>query len=222
MRGSRLLLVIVFGAVCLLSFLWGRELFFGVRKIASFAQCADVQALRAENEALRERMIAGNAPPAALASLLKAPVYANYPFNNYTALVVALGSEEGVHVGMPATLGGEVLVGWVSDAVKHRSTVKTVVSPDVQMPVRVGSRKVPGLFVGGPSPRITMISANDTIAVNDRIISASKELPYGLFIGTIASVAPGDQGGVFQEASVAFPYAFHGLLVLDLMVWIPD
>lgn len=70
--------------------------------------------------------------------------------------------------------------------------------------------------------RVGMIPADRKIAPGDVLIAASKDVPYGLRIGVIASVAPHTEGSVFQEAAVTLGYDLYDLTKLDIMAWTPD
>ncbi len=150
-----------------------------------------------------------------------ARVFAAYPFNNSASLAVDRGAGQRVRVMMPAMLG-DVLIGQVVEVSKEHSVVRLVGSPDWEIPVRIGQAKIPGLLQGGPTIRIAMIGGDKHIAPHDRIISASKELPYGLLIGTVESAYPDSSGGIFQEAVVRIPYVSADLTEIAIMQWTPD
>lgn len=188
-------------------------------------QVFDYETMRAENDALRTALLtvqSTTTPRAHDATLIFANVFAAYPFNGNSTVRVDKGEADGMRVGYPASFGGSVLAGQVSAVFKQHSVVRMVGSPDWNIPVRVGPHKIAGLLVGGPVPRISMLPLDKPIAVGDAIITASGDLPYGLTIGTVSSLAPDSTGGIFQEAIVRFSYDLHDIAELAFMVWTPD
>lgn len=222
MKVNRVSFLVIFAALIIIGFAGKRFLMFGVSRLTSGNRCASADAAQAENDALRERVAACRAPLTGSPKTLRADVYASYPFNNQNVVLIALGADQGIRPRMPATLGGEVLVGQVVETFKHASAVRTIVSPDWQIPVRIGPHKVPGLLMGGPTVRVGMIPADRPVAVGDVLIAASRDLPYGLRVGTVSSVTTSVAGDIFQEATVALGYDLYNLTELTIMVWTPD
>lgn len=219
---NRIPLFVIFAAFIFAGVMWKRPLLFEVRRLTDWRRCASADVVQAENDALRERVLACGVAASVSPSLLRTDVYASYPFNNQNIVLIALGEDEGIRPMMPATIGGEVLVGQVITTFKHSSSVRTIVSPDWRIPVRIGTHKTPGLLMGGPTVRVGMIPADQKITAGDVLIAASRDLPYGLRIGVITSVTPHTEGGVFQEAAVTLGYDLYNLTELDIMVWTPD
>lgn len=197
--------------------------------IARFLRMGDVlgyETLRAENAALKVALAAaesqGTAESVSDGGLIFADVFAAYPFTGRMAVRVDKGLADGMRIGCPATFGGSVLAGQVTEVHGRYSVVRMVGSPEWQIPVRVGPHKVAGLLVGGTVPRISMLAADKGIAVGDVVIAASDDLPYGLTVGVISAVSEGAEGGVFQEAAVKFPYDARDVAELAFMVWTPE
>ncbi len=159
-------------------------------------------------------------PPSPDAPIV-ARVFSAYPLNNSSSLGVDRGAAQKVRAMMPAMLG-DTLVGQVIEVSKEHSVIRLVGSADWEIPVRIGPGKVPGLLQGGPTVRIGMIGGDKQIIPGDRIVSASKELPYGLLIGTVESAYPDASGGIFQEAVVRIPYVSGDLTEVAIMQWTPD
>ncbi len=160
-------------------------------------------------------------PPIPSDAPIVARVFASYPFNNNVSLGVDRGAGQNVRSLMPAMLG-DVLIGQVTQVSKEHSVIRLVGSPDWEIPVRIGPGKIPGLLQGGPTVRVGMIGGDKHVVPGDRIISASKELPYGLLIGTVESAYPDASGGVFQEAVVRLPYVSADLTEIAIVQWTPD
>lgn len=222
MNARRFSFFVIFAVLLVAGFSGKQLLLHSVSRFISWNRCAPLDVLQAENDALREQVLARTATIAVPAQTIRADVYASYPFNNQNVVLIAAGSDEGVRVMMPATIGGTVLVGQVIQTFKHSSAVRTIMSPDWQIPVRVGSSKAPGLLMGGPTVRVGMIPMTLKIAGGDAIIAASKDMPYGVRVGTVSSVAATAVGSVFQEAAVKLGYDLYNLTELTIMLWTPD
>ena len=222
MNVRRVSFLVIFAVFIAGGFLGKQSLMRAVSRLLSWNRHTPIDAMMVENDALREQVAACKAWGAVSAHTVRADVYASYPFNNQNVVLIAAGSDEGVRVTMPATIGGAVLVGQVIQTMKHGSMVRTISSPDWQMPVRVGPYKAPGLLMGGPTVRVGMISTTLKITVGDAIIAASKDLPYGLRVGTVSSVSATASGGIFQEAAVKIGYDLYTLTELTIMLWTPD
>jgi cell shape-determining protein MreC len=184
------------------------------------------ETLRAENAALKSALssvrFVGDNIPQKDGALIFADVFAAYPFTGRSLVRVNKGAVDGMRVGYPATFGGSVLAGQVTEVHNRYSIVRMVGSPEWQIPVRVGPHKVAGLLVGGTIPRISMLAADKPIAVGDSIVAASNDLPYGLTIGAISSLSVEAAGGVFQDAVVTFSYDARDVAELAFMVWTSD
>ncbi len=200
------------------------RLFLSAARFVRGQAVTDYEALRAENAALKTALLAAYSAAPAIqdGKMLFADVFAEYPFTGRSSVRVDKGKQDGMRVGYPATFGGSVLVGQVTEVRSRYSVVRMVGSPDWQIPVRVGPHKVAGLLVGGSVPRISMIAADKAVAAGDEIVAADNGLPYGLTIGTVSSLAPDSTGGVFQEAGIKFPYDARDVAELAFMAWIPD
>lgn len=227
MRYSFTVLVAILGVFFLVAGPAGRyAAFLFASRFLHGGQPLDYETLRAENDALKAALT-GTSPAGLFIAghddaLIFADVFAAYPFAGRSAVRVDKGRSDGMRVGYPATFGGSVLVGQVTETHNRYSVVRMVGSPDWQIPVRIGPHKIAGLLVGGTVPRITMIPADKEIAVGDAIVSASIELPYGLLIGAVSAVSESTEGGVFKEAEVKFPYDARDIAELAFTVWTRD
>ncbi|MSR73794.1 MAG: hypothetical protein EXS60_01950 [Candidatus Pacebacteria bacterium] len=227
MRYSLTVIIAIFGVFFLSIGAAGRyALFLSVGRFVHGGQPLDYEILRAENDALKATI--AKAAPAGLflsqhdGAVAFADVFATYPFAGRSVVRVDRGRIDGMRVGYPATFGGSVLAGQVTEVHNRYSVVRMVGSPDWQIPVRIGPHKVAGLLIGGTVARISMIPVGKEIAVGDAIISASIDLPYGLTIGAVSAVSDVTEGGVFKEAEVAFPYDARDIAELAFTVWTHD
>ena len=202
------------------------RLLLSVNRFVRGGDALDYETLRAENVALKSALSLAHSPNGSAlqkdGTLIFADVFAAYPFTGRSSVRVNKGAADGMRVGYPATFGGSVLVGQVTEVRNRYSIVRMVGSPEWQIPVRIGSHKVAGLLIGGTASRVSMISADKSIAVGDTIIAASNDLPYGLTIGAVSGVSAETAGGVFQEAGVIFSYDARDVAELAFMVWVPD
>lgn len=200
--------------------------FLAVNRFVRAGDVLDYETLRAENGALKNaltaREFAGSVVRPHEAGLIFADVFASYPFTGRSSVRVNKGVADGMRVGYPATFGGSVLAGQVTEVHNRYSVVRMVGSPEWQIPVRVGPHKVAGLLTGGTVPRVSMIAADKPIGIGDIIVAASDDLPYGLTVGTVSGVSAESAGGVFQEALVSFSYDARDVAELAFMVWTPD
>lgn len=183
----------------------------------------ELRALRLENSSLRAEIleISNNITPFK-SDTLAVKVFSSYPFNNKNLLSVNQGREQGVRAGMPVVVGDQILVGQVSQVFKNYSLVKTIFSPDWEIPVRIGEKKVPALLIGGPELKLTMI-VNDKPILDGQVVFAAKtDLPYGLKVGEVINVTNDSATGVFKEAGVKLDYDFNDLTDLSVLLWTVD
>ncbi|HZX01256.1 MAG TPA: rod shape-determining protein MreC [Candidatus Paceibacterota bacterium] len=128
-------------------------------------------------------------------------VYSTYPFNGMRDISIAAGESDGVQSGAVITFGSKVFIGKVVQVNSSTSIVKTVYDPSYQVAVRIGTKEVDGLFKGGLNPIVDLIKTDADIREGDEIITASPDLPYGLFIGTVRNITQ-VQGAPFKQAKV--------------------
>lgn len=138
-------------------------------------------------------------------SVLVAKVYSTFPFNNKDLLAINAGSTDGVAVGMPVSLEGNILVGQIIEVSETQSIVRTIFDKDWSLSVRVGANQYDALLVGSQNPRLTLIDRTHLINVGDEVISAKKDLPYGLKIGGVSQVND-LVASSFKEADLILPY----------------
>ncbi|MDP1719216.1 MAG: rod shape-determining protein MreC [bacterium] len=138
-------------------------------------------------------------------SVLVAKVYSTFPFNNKNLLAVNAGTADGVSVGMPVSLEGNILLGQIIEVSEKQSIIRTIFDKDWSLPVRVGAGQYDALLVGSQNPRLTLIDKTNEINVGDVVISAKKDFPYGLKVGEISKVNE-LLASSFKEADLVFPY----------------
>lgn len=128
-------------------------------------------------------------------------VYSTYPFNGMGDISIAAGGNDGIQSGAVITFGSKVFIGKVVQVNSSTSIVKTVYDPSYQVAVRIGAKEVDGLFKGGLNPIVDLIKTDADIKEGDEIVTASPDLPYGLFIGTVKNITQ-VQGAPFKQAKV--------------------
>ncbi len=184
------------------------------------ADKSDFNQLRLENEKLRaEVWELTNNTPVPVREVLRGRIHSSYPFNNKNILSVDIGEAQGVKPEMPATIDGHTIIGQVSEVFKNYSLVKTIFSPDWDLPVRLGRRRVPALLQGGPSPKLKMISQDKKVEEGEVIFAASQDLPYGLKVGEVTAIESDEATGVFKGASVKLGYEINDLTELIILPW---
>lgn len=155
-----------------------------------------VYELTKENDSLRAE-ISGAVPK----SFNGMKVYSTYPFNGMGDITIAGGESDGIGVGTIIIFDSRVFIGKVAQVNSSTSIVKTVYDPSYQVAVRIGTKEIDGLFKGGLNPTVDLIKADAEVKEGDEIVTASPDLPYGLFIGTVKSITQ-TPGAPFEQAKV--------------------
>ena len=91
----------------------------------------EIDALRAENFALRGELAIGTAVPEDR-EFRKADIYSTYPFNE---IVIDIGADRGVTQFTSVTFEEKVFLGFVKTVNAHTSLVKTIFDGGVEVPV---------------------------------------------------------------------------------------
>jgi cell shape-determining protein MreC len=196
---------------------WSAQAFL----LGSFAggeNATQLHDLQVENNALKSELAVLKDMKGELLSdrgaSLSALVYSRYPFGFKNELLINAGKVEGVALGMPIVAmshlrsgadGHAVLVGSVEQVFEHTSVVKTVFDDSWRSAVRIGQNGVDALLVGGPDPKLTLISKDATSTAGESVYNASPGFPYGIALGLVDTVnIARDQ--LFHEATIRFPY----------------
>ena len=146
-----------------------------------------------------------------------AKVFSLYPFEQKHILFLSLGAEGGVQEGAGVLFSDHVLLGYITDVRAHQSEAITVFDPSFSLPVRIGEQEVEGLLEGGARPVVSLVDKTQSIYSGDTIVSASRDFPYGLLIGSVTSVRE-DASGAFFEAVVDLPYTLQDLRDVLILV----
>ncbi len=151
---------------------------------------------------------------------LLAKIYSSYPLNDKSLIVLARGLLDNVKVGDIVLASRNIFLGQVISVGDYWSEVRTIFDIAKNIPVRIGSRGVAALLVGGATPSISMIDKSREVAVHDLVYLASRDLPYGLVVGEIGNVSE-TSVGAFKNADLILPYSLSNLdevlVVLNLV-----
>ncbi len=170
-----------------------------------------------ENQSLRAELLARkNDFPRHDAPLIAAKVYALYPLNDKSVVTIVGGASMGIREGAAVLAAKGIFLGQVVRVGNDWSEVRTVFDPTHDIPVRIGSSAVNGLLRGGASPVVTLIARVKPIVVGDPVYATSRDLPYGLVVGSVSEVRE-NPGAAFVEASLVLPYSLHDLSTVFVM-----
>ncbi|MFA7201591.1 MAG: rod shape-determining protein MreC [Candidatus Paceibacterota bacterium] len=182
-----------------------------IQGIFSSVSLDDQRKLIQENEDLKNQLYAGQHTIVITPQeTLQAKVFSLYPFNTKNRLFIDKGEHDSIHIGSAVLFSLRVFVGQIQEIEKTSGEVITVFDSALRIPVRIGSEEVNGLLQGGVTPRITLIDKAKKVHGGDLIITATKDMPYGLTVGTIREVHE-DALGAFLEATIELPYTINDL-----------
>ena len=156
-----------------------------------------IKDLEAENLSLRARLLEQE-----VSSEDQIKVFSTYPFNNRSEIAIDGGRNIGIEVKDVVVTNGNILVGIVKSVSKSTSIVTTIFDPTFETPVRLGSSQIDALAVGGNILKVDLIPKDTEVKVGDLVVSADKDLPYGLTLGTINSIDEGKED-VFKSADIS-------------------
>ncbi len=222
MRKKRYPLII---AIVVLAFIiLAANLFFDF-KISFNRSVASILGALAPNDGLQKQILLLEKENADLKARLfeeevvpqnTAIVYSSYPFNNKSEIIISWGSNEGVVVGDAATYGSNNLVGQVKEVTAQNSVVTTIFDPGFETAVRIGTGAVDALMRGGNELTLEFISGDADIEVGDRVVTASRELPYGLEIGQVKEIRA-EGGSVFKSATLQASFEIKTLRDVSIL-----
>lgn len=178
-----------------------------------------IEKLQAENDVLKAEHARFESIVSELGPLPKegilADVYSRYPFSLKHELLVGAGALRGVAVGDAVAFAG-VLVGEVREAFRDSALVRTILDERWASAVRVGTRGVDALLVGGAEPRLTLIVKDADVRTGDIVYNAAPAFPLGMPVGRIASVMLSPDG-LFQEATLSVGYDINKLHAVSIV-----
>lgn len=137
-------------------------------------------------------------------------VYSLYPFNTKNRIFINKGSQDGIQKEKSVLASGTILIGVVQNVSKDKSEITTPYDTSFALPVRIGAQETDALLQGGISPRLMLIDKSKQVLSGDKIITASKDMPYGLLVGYVKEVSE-DVSGAFFQATIDVPYNLNAL-----------
>lgn len=141
-------------------------------------------------------------------SLVLAAVLARPPVTEYDTLVIDLGSDDGIEVGMRVLMNGTFTIGEVVRTYRHSALVSLYSTNGYELEVDIGTSSIPAIAKGSGGgsfvtsvPRGTEISAGDGV----RVPGIADD-----FIGTVEMVdAPPNSS--FSTVYLSLPVNYHEL-----------
>lgn len=128
--------------------------------------------------------------------------------------IINKGIEEGMGTGDPVVVEGSALVGFISQVSLHSAVVQTVFHPETSITAETtvtdsGATPARGLVTSKFQTSLMMgtIPRDATLAVGQNVITTSNggQIPYGIVIGTIASISK-PENEAYQQAVIQLPY----------------
>lgn len=217
---TKILAGIFFLIFLLALFLWG-DFFLPLRHalLPNIFQTPQFSALQNENMALRVELehllslketVSHVTPNAVLAE-----VYSRYPLNNKSELLINVGAAEGVKPKMAVVVNG-LLLGRVEQVKDHLSSVKTIFDSTLELSVKVGDKGANGLFRGGHSPTVSLITKEVDVKLGSGIFSANTDVPLGLPLGEVADIHD-EPGEIWRTATLRVPYDLENIKVVSVI-----
>jgi len=147
-------------------------------------------------------------PQAKSSNLKLGFVYFRYPFNFKNEILINLG-EKDIKIGDAVVLpcfekNNFILVGKVKKVFENYAVIQTLFDADFKLSVKI-STSSEALFIGGPSPKLTLIPRQNKVNYNDIVYAADSSLPYGLIIGKVGEIK-NISNTLFNEATLILPY----------------
>lgn len=201
-------------------FVWG-DFFLPARHmlLPNLFRISGENVLREENASLRvelERLLSLKDKVSHFTpEVVSAEVYSSYPFNDKNLLVIAAGTRSGIKPKMAVVVNG-LLIGRVEETHEYVSSVKTIFDPSFELSVKIGTGVVNSLFKGGSNPQVSLISKDIEVKSGAGVVSANKDLPYGLPLGEIADIHD-ESGEIWRTASLRIPYDPENLGVVSVI-----
>lgn len=177
------------------------------------------QNLKAEIAQLKE--IVNRTPREGLENYEFGFVYARYPFNVKSEVLVNIGSRQNVAKGKSVLFGAydseeigrSVLFGEVKEVFEQTSLVETIFGNNWRSEVRVGDQQTLAVLEGGATPKLRLISKEAPILDGDVVYNADERFPLGIAIGYIKDVEMSSDH-LFKEANLDIPYDLAGVGVV--------
>ncbi|MFH1979411.1 MAG: rod shape-determining protein MreC [Patescibacteria group bacterium] len=130
-----------------------------------------------------------------------APIIARPGYGIYNSLIIGLGSNEDIQLGMQVTAFGNILLGYVVDVQPTFSRVKLASHPEEEVNVFVGN-SVSAISMGRGSENMKIVLPSDvSVEVGDSVTTLGTE---SLFLGMVEKILKRPESP-FQEIFFRFP-----------------
>lgn len=116
---------------------------------------------------------------------VKVRVFSNYPFNDYSRLVIEGGKDKGLKSNMPVLVSQNILLGRIIEVREKTSVVETFFDASWKSSVIIGKEKIKGLLKGGINPEIDFVLEDAKVEEKDIVYNADSKFPFGLEIGQV-------------------------------------
>ena len=113
-------------------------------------------------------------------------VYARYPFNVKSEVLINIGSRQNVSEGKPVLFGAfgseeigrSVLFGAVSEVFEETSLVSTIFDNDWRSEVKIGDKQALAVLEGGSIPRLRLINKEAAVMIINAVVDADNLLNF--------------------------------------------
>lgn len=152
-----------------------------------YSQLVKLSLLEEENVLLREKLNLANKNywNTELANII------GRDFDNNRSFLIDKGENDGIAIGMPVVIGGEIAVGKISETSGNTSKVRTVIDIQSKIAAITSDSKVSGLIRGlGSDIIFDLIAKNRVPKPEELVISSGTDglWPRGILIGKIKQV----------------------------------
>lgn len=189
-----------------------QNIFFNIKRIKElnvaltnenlelYGKLVKVFQLEEENDFLREKLnlTSKKSWDTSLANII------GRDFENNRSFIIDRGSNDGIAIGMPVVLKGEVVIGKISDVSYNSSKVKTIIDTQSKIAAITIESKISGLARGlGSDIVLDLIAKNKSPKVGDLVISSGVDglWPRGLIIGKVKNIIS-EETSVFNSADI--------------------
>ena len=137
-------------------------------------------------------------------------IYSRYPFIERDALVVAMGSADGLATGTPVLAARGIALGTITSVSTDRAEVRTIMSPDSRVSVTIGTSTVKAVLHGGNPATLDLIPKDAMVMPGDFVYTIDPVFPFHLLVGTVRTVTA-DPHDSWQTATVDIPFVVDSL-----------
>jgi len=147
-------------------------------------------------------------------------VIGKQPFNDQI-LILDKGTNDGLSVNQPVTVGQGIIVGKIINVEKDRSWLELLTSPDGKLAVSLAQiNGTAGLLTGqiGNNLLMEQISQDREVKENDLVITSGLEekIPRGLVVGYVNQVES-LAGQIFKQARILPAITYQNLQILTVI-----